>query len=408
MKGSKVVINFRDRSKSLETPTGVALGGRYVLERVIGRGGLGEVLLAKDLQLERHVAVKRIHMDLGESGAKSRLALAEARQMARLQHPNIVTVYDVLPDAGDVVIVMEYLQGSTLEELPAPLELEDFLEICRQSLAALGAAHEAGVIHLDIKSTNLMIRQAAGGRLLVKLLDFGLATMVDHVQELGPLDEPVTVLGSVHTMAPEQFEREQPGPWTDFYSLGCVFFRALSGQDPFVGQTTEEIIEAHLSGRRLSLQELRPELPSGVCQWVEKLLSRNPAERPSDAKSALELLFQWMPDRRRQRTPAPMVTDNPLDVREFHKLRDRVGSNLRVKGTVSNFWQNSTGKVWFLNFQGTTHDRFAVLVPAANSAYAREEFSSLIGREVCIFGEVSDFHGSPQMVVTRPGQISLF
>jgi serine/threonine protein kinase len=385
------------------------IGGRYAVERELGRGGLGEVLLARDLQLERMVAVKRILVQVGNSDERARFAINEAKRLARLQHPNIVTVYDVLDHEGDLLMVMEFLDGYTFEELKSPLTLEDFLNVARQSLNGLAAAHTLGMIHLDIKSTNLMFTWLATGQFQIKILDFGLATMIEQATATEHED---TVLGSVYTMAPEQLLREPVDVRTDLYSLGCVFYQALTGKDPFRGATVEEIIDAHLNHAVKPLSGRRPDLPPGVCDWVERLMARQPADRLSDAPSALQELIAAVSagaGARNVRSGSRGETEPPEEITlpDTARLKACLHRQATIQGVVEKVWENAPGTVRFLNFEDVRHDEFSVVLPLRDGhpEFARERLDQLVGRRIRVTGKISEFHGSPQVVVESPAQI---
>lgn len=262
--------------------------GRYFLEESIGRGGAGEVFRAHDTQLQRWVAIKRLP-NAGEGDATGKLK--EARHLAALQHPNIVTVYDCLEDQGDILVVMELLRGRTLDHIAgnAPLLGGDFVELMRQALEGLVAAHALGMLHRDIKPGNIMILDLPSGAFQVKILDFGLAKIAAE-PSTQTVDEEGFVTGSVYYMSPEQMEGREMDPRSDLYSLGCVAYYALCSRNPFVGETVAAVIEAHLDHAYISLRELRPDLPEALCAWVEKMISRYPDDRPSSAAVALEEL----------------------------------------------------------------------------------------------------------------------
>jgi serine/threonine protein kinase len=393
------------------------IGGRYALERELGRGGVGEVMLAQDTQLERRVAVKRIRVEVGESGWRSQLAIDEAKRLARLQHPNIVTVHDVLDHKGDVLLVMEYLRGYTLDDLKAPMLLEEFVEVARQTLSGLGAAHALGMVHLDIKPTNIMLTWLATGQLQVKLLDFGLATMMDRPARQS-LTKNGQILGSVHTMAPEQFEQEPVGIYTDLYSLGCVFYRALSRQDAFEGESMGEVIQAHLHRVLKPLGEWRPDLPAGICTWVDKLMARRPEDRPKDATSALASLFPMLPARGAAK--ATSVPDHPgengaaeppggspidVDPRDQERLKEALGKKVLVEGVVDRIWENTTGTIRFLDLAGISHREFSLLVKAGEPEFSLETLTRLIGSRIQAAGTLSEFHGCPQIIIETPDQL---
>jgi serine/threonine protein kinase len=405
---NKVRIHIRGNS---DEP--YVIGGRYAVENELGRGGLGKVVLARDLQLERMVAVKRVLVQVGDSAERSQLAIDEAKRLARLQHPNIVTVFDVLDDNGDLLMVMEYLRGYTLDELKSPLTIEDFLQVARQSLSGLAAAHALGMIHLDIKTSNLMLTWLATGHFQVKILDFGLATMLGQAEER----EDGSVLGSIYTMAPEQLLREPVDVRTDLYSLGCVFYQALTGKDPFRGATVEDIIEAHLRHDFKPLSGRRPDLPPAVCAWVENLMARNPADRPADAPSALNALVSALGNgpagaeiRNLRSGPRAGQAEaaEEITLPAAGRLQACLGRNAAVHGVVEKIWDNMPGTVRFLNFETVPHSEFSVVLvlKEGHPEFARERLKQLIGKKIRVTGKISDFHGSPQVVVESPSQIS--
>lgn len=268
-------------------PKGEIIGGRYALERRLGRGGVGEVFLANDMQLNRWVAIKRLHADTEQAARRAELAIQEAKSLASLQHPNIVTLYDFVREGDEVCVVMEFVHGRTLESISdhAPLLFKDFLQVALQSLDGLGAAHELGMIHRDIKPSNLMIADLPGGKFQVKILDFGLAKVISE-PSLQTVDASGSLLGSIYTMAPEQLEHRTLDQRTDLYSLGCVLYHALTTRNPFEGDTIATVITAHLQHRFEPLAPMRPDVAPEVCAWVERLFSREIEQRPGSAEDA--------------------------------------------------------------------------------------------------------------------------
>jgi serine/threonine protein kinase/HEAT repeat protein len=264
---------------------------RYELIAPIAEGGLGTVFRARDRQLGREVAVKRIRMDkANDLGTAMDMLIREAQQQSTLQHPNIVTVYDAGVDEEGGFIVMELVKGETLEDIimRGALTLEDFDSLVRQVLEGMSAAHEQGIIHLDLKPGNLMVQRLNTGRFQVKILDFGLAkTAQQPVQQ--DKGEPGGLFGSVHFMAPEQFERADVDVRTDIYALGCTFYYALTQKHPFSGDTKPQVMVAHLYHRLTPLAALRPDLPANLVQWVCWLINRDPANRPASIADALQV-----------------------------------------------------------------------------------------------------------------------
>ena len=263
-------------------------GGRYAIERRIGIGGGGAVYLAHDRLLNRWVAIKRVHSD-GEDSSESEAAFREATQLASLQHPNIVTVYDFLRNDGDVFVVMEYVAGSNAEEITEPLSIDLFREFARQSLEGLAAAHAAGIVHRDIKAGNIMLVGVETGPIQVKLLDFGMAKFLTS-PALQTMDHAGSLTGSIYVMSPEQLSRQPIDHRTDLYSLGCVFYQVLTLQNPFRGANIATIIAAHLQHDFLPLRLLRPDLPAALSAWVEQLFAFDKDARPADALQALRQL----------------------------------------------------------------------------------------------------------------------
>lgn len=262
---------------------------RYELSGLLGRGGLGEVLLAKDTQLDRWVAIKRLYKSPESSEETAAAAIREARVLASLQHPNVVIVHDIFEFYGDVLVVMEYVTGRTLQEIGdhAPMVFSDFVTVATQSLMGVAAAHEIDVLHCDIKPGNIMVSPGKKSAWKVTVLDFGMARLSRTAQLRTPDDEERVLLGSIYFMAPEQFEEEQLDVRTDLYSLGCVFYFILAGALPFEGETVEDVANAHLDGRHTPIEELRPDLPRPVCTWLRQLMVRQPADRPASAEKAL-------------------------------------------------------------------------------------------------------------------------
>ena len=284
---------------------------RYQVKGKIGEGGLGEVYLATDAQLDRDVALKRVRVpEEGETASSDQDLLREARTLSALQHPNIVTIYDVGKDEKGLYVVMELLKGETLDEVAGrgALTEDDFREVVVQSLEGMIAAQSLGLVHRDLKPGNLMVIWLASGKFQVKILDFGLAkfsrTAVPQTQ-----DQHDAIMGSIFFMAPEQFERLPLDARTDMYSLGCIFYQALTTKYPFDGQTGPEVMVSHLQHHVRHLHEERPDLPVWMADWVMWLISRDMDERPADARSALEYFRANRPG---LKNPTPQPPKGPV------------------------------------------------------------------------------------------------
>ncbi|MCE9519422.1 MAG: protein kinase [Verrucomicrobia bacterium] len=264
---------------------------RYEVLGKIADGGLGSVFKAYDRNLRREVALKRVRAESPEQAEQQAEQLMdEARNLSALQHPHIVTIYDVGRDEEGAYIIMELLKGETLENIieRGALSENDFRELVTQSLEGLVAAHSHEMIHLDIKPQNFMVIWLPSGKFQIKILDFGLAKIASQptVQEM---DEDGAIMGSIFFMAPEQFERAPLDARTDLYSLGCVYYYALTQQYPFQGETGPEVMASHLYHSFIPLAQMRPDLPPFICQWVEWLMNRLPDHRPAAAALAYDV-----------------------------------------------------------------------------------------------------------------------
>jgi len=270
------------------------MSDRYQIIKKIGQGGIGAVYEAFDTQLKRQVALKRVLTPDQASpeavAAAAESLMQEATTMSTLNHPNIVSVYDVGRDDQGGFVVMELLRGETLDQTIAEslLTLEDFREIVGQTLEALIAAQAADMLHRDLKPGNVMVIWRPSGKFQVKILDFGLAK-VSQGPSKQTIDQGDAILGSIFFMAPEQFERSPLTFAADLYAMGAIYYFTLTGKYPFNGPSAAAVMAAHLRHDVPPLQELRPDLPDDICQWVMWLINRNPEDRPQSARDALDL-----------------------------------------------------------------------------------------------------------------------
>lgn len=271
---------------------------RYEVRELIAQGGLGSVFKAWDHQEAREVALKRIRVeDTGGFGAAIDRMVREARLQSALHHPNIVAIHDTGVDKEGGYIVMELIHGETLEAFVArgKVKTGDFDSLVRQTVSAMAAAHAKGILHLDLKPENIMLQPHSlpdGGSTTpfqVKIIDFGLAKI--HTPACAQREHkpgPKGLFGSVYFMAPEQFENTPVDFRADIYALGCVFYYALTQKVPFEGDTSPQVIVAHRYHRFTPLATLRPDLPASRVAWVERLISRQPADRPASLNAALQ------------------------------------------------------------------------------------------------------------------------
>ena len=250
------------------------LAGRYSIERELGRGGMGIVLLARDVALDRPVAIKLLPPHLATQPAERDRFLQEARTAAGLAHPNIVPIHLVEARGELVFFVMGFVDGETLRdrvERAGPLPPRLAMKLLQEVAWALGYAHQRGVIHRDVKPDNIMIERATERALVT---DFGIALGTRAAESAGG-----PVVGTARFMSPEQACGEPVDARSDLYSLGATFFYALTGRAPFEGTNLPAILTKHVYETAPLVQTLRPELPAKLAAVVDRLLRKAPAER---------------------------------------------------------------------------------------------------------------------------------
>ncbi len=253
--------------------------GSYQVERRLGHGGMGEVFLAYDARLGRRVAIKRIRH--GSPVAQSERFRREARVAARLSHPAIVHIYDLVEDSAGVAIVMEYLEGRTLAVLiaaglPDPLLA---VRLGRDVAEGLAAAHAAGLVHRDLKAENVIV--TAEGR--AKILDFGLAKPVAGPEGDETLTAQGAVLGTCHSMSPEQASGGEVDARSDLFSLGVLLYEMLTGRSPFRGSNSLDTLKRVITHHPPPISALRPDLPRSLSELIERLLAKDREARPRSA-----------------------------------------------------------------------------------------------------------------------------
>jgi eukaryotic-like serine/threonine-protein kinase len=245
-------------------------GGRYRLERPLGHGGMASVHLAHDSELDRPVAVKLLAESLAGDVEFRKRFLREARLAARLSHPNVVAVFDAgEADGGRPYIVMEYVDGTTLEGR-GPLPPAEAVALAVQACHGLAHAHAAGLVHRDVKPHNLLLRTDG----TLKVADFGIA----RAAEATALTQVGSILGTAAYLAPEQAAGEEVTPAADVYSLGAVLYELLTGQPPHEPASLADLADPP---EIPPVSELAPNVPRHVEDAVMHSLARNPAYRPS-------------------------------------------------------------------------------------------------------------------------------
>lgn len=260
------------------------LDQRYELEELIGGGGMADVYRAKDLLLNRPVAVKILHEQFKQDKEFIEKFQREAQAAARLSHPNIVNIYDVGVADGDHYIVMEYVPGRTLKDRirqEGHLPVGESLRIAREISEALAHAHANNLVHCDIKPHNILMMPDGHA----KVADFGIARAVTE----STMTYSGNVVGSVHYFSPEQAKGTMITPKSDVYSLGVVLYEMLTGKLPFTGETPVSIAVKHLQDEPVSVRQLNPSIPPVVEALVARAMSKDPALRPTSAEFVQEI-----------------------------------------------------------------------------------------------------------------------
>jgi serine/threonine-protein kinase len=311
---------------------GSELGGRYRVEARIGSGGMADVFRGFDSVLHRTVAIKMLNARFASDGSFVDRFRREAQAAARLNHPNIVGVFDHGADDGTQYIVMEFIEGRTLADAleagrrPTPMQAA---EVAQHICEALEAAHAQGVIHRDIKPANVMVTRDG----TVKVMDFGIARLVS-----GPETAPQTsaVLGTAAYLSPEQAQGQRVDTRTDIYSLGTVLYEMLTGRPPFGGESPVAIAYKQVNEPPVPPSQLSPDVPQGLDAVVMRALAKNPANRYQSAREFADDLERVRDGRNVMATPllpsgeATQVISRPQHTQILPPQAEPPGSGRKV------------------------------------------------------------------------------
>jgi serine/threonine protein kinase len=316
-----VVADLFNTDPQPDSLIGRKLDGRYEMLGRLGEGGVGVVYRARQVHLGREVAIKVLHKDAAAIPEWRRRFEREAQALSALAHPNVVPVTDSGIDNGVPFLVMELLQGKTLADLlkEGPLPLWRALDIARQLLRGLAFAHGKGIVHRDLKPANVFLQELPDQADHVRLLDFGMVKFLEKADS-GPMADTLTragvVFGTPAYLSPEQAKGGPADARTDVYAAGCVLFQLLSGRRPFIDDTYEGVVMAHLTQPVPSLVKVRPGLAAAAAfqPVVDKSMAKKPSARFKDADAmlnALEAVITKLPAAalkagRRKPTPRPL------------------------------------------------------------------------------------------------------
>lgn len=299
---------------------GALLNDRYQLLEQLGTGGMAYVYRARDVVLDRDVAIKVLRKDYSDNAEFQNQFRLEARSAANLSHPNIVTVHDFGFADGLLYIVMEHIPGKDLKQLireRGRFSVKDGIPLMVQACAGIGYAHRAGLVHCDIKPHNMLVSKD----MRLKVTDFGIARALASI---APNERTDVVWGSPLYFAPEQASGEAPTPASDVYSLGIVMYELLSGTPPFTASTAEELARLHISARPIPIREYIPDIPSALEEIIMKVISKEPSARYRTADQLGRVLqkFGTLPDP--QPEPVVPVATTPPVITLKPEVADRL------------------------------------------------------------------------------------
>lgn len=324
---------------------GTVVGGRYTVERVIGQGGMGSVWLGRHVSLGHPVAIKFVHPKLAKSSEARRRFEVEAKAAARINSRHAVKVHDHgVTEDGHPYIVMEYLEGEPLEraiKTRGPLLLPEVTTIVTQVARALEAAHEAGVVHRDLKPDNIFLaRDPEAGRLgyTVKVVDFGIAKLAHDEHKVEGGTQAGALLGTPHYMSPEALTSSHPvGPPSDVWSLGACAFSALCGSPPFGGDVIGEVVLKVCSAPMPVPSKVNSNVPREFDTWFMRACARVPAQRFQSAREAavaLQQLSQWAQENREQVSYAVRPTQPSTLELELEEMQPQGGRGKVLAGVL--------------------------------------------------------------------------
>ena len=304
------------------------LGGRYELDGVVGRGGMAEVYRARDIRLDRIVAIKTLRADLARDQIFQARFRREAQSAASLNHPSVVAVYDTGEDMASGLpvpyIVMEYVDGRTVRDLLQEghrLLPERSIEIIDGVLRALDYSHQAGIVHRDIKPGNVMVTRNGD----VKVMDFGIARAMSDAQST--MTQTAQVIGTAQYLSPEQARGERVDSRSDLYSTGCLLYELLTGRPPFTGDSPVAIAYQHVRENPVPPSRVDPDVPPWADAIVLKAMAKSPADRyqtAADMRADLQRAASGMP-----------VAAAPPTRLDMYPQTQRMGSGAMMAGATS-------------------------------------------------------------------------
>src|SRR6266511_2521700 len=312
--------------------------GRYEIRSQIGAGGMGEVYLALDTELDRTVAIKILPEALPSDQRRLQRFIQEAKAASALNHPHILTIHEVGTIGGTRFIATEFIDGDTLRQrINIGMKLLEILEVAVQATSALAAAHAAGIIHRDIKPENIMVRRDG----YIKVLDFGLAKLTEPTGSTTDTEAPTkamvntgagTVMGTANYMSPEQAKGTNVDARTDLWSLGAVLYEMVTAHVPFAGETPTETISLILQKEPAPLTRYAHDVPTELDRIVFKALTKDREERYQTAK---DLLIDLRNLKRKLEVDAEIDRTVPPEFRDQSAMGTGYGTRATASGALA-------------------------------------------------------------------------
>ena len=306
------------------------VANRYEIVKLLGHGGMADVYLALDTILNREVAIKILKADMSSDPVSLERFNREANASTKLSHPNIVDIYDVGEDNGQHYIVMEYVKGYTLKQLiqrRGAIPPREAVWMTKQLAGSLMEAHKNGLIHRDIKSQNVLIKDDG----TIKLADFGIAILNNSMQ----LTSKDSVLGSVHYLAPELAKGEPASMQSDIYSLGIVFYELLTGDVPFKGDTPVQVALMHIKNQLPDVRKFNPLIPQSVVNVLAKATAKDIKDRYENIAFMIRDLSTCLDESRRN--------EKPIEIKQTKTEKEF--ENVKISGKAKNKVQKGISTV---------------------------------------------------------------
>jgi eukaryotic-like serine/threonine-protein kinase len=283
-----VLTEYQARRLLSNRASGLIIGRYIVLDR-IGSGSMGRVYKARHQMMEREVALKIIAPEIGNNERVVARFQREMKLVGMLDHPNVVRAFDADKDHGILYIAMEYVRGDSLGgrlRSRGPISAGDLVEYAAQAAAGLQHAHEKGIVHRDVKPSNLLI----GTDGVVKVLDLGLGVLLEADENASFATADGIAVGTIDYMSPEQACGRDVDPRSDLFSLGCTMYHLLTGKLPFPGTAPVERLGARITGAHTPIRDIKPDVPSSLVKVMDILLANRPSDRYQTAGEAAEAL----------------------------------------------------------------------------------------------------------------------